>query len=56
MKILRMSPYYEPEQVASSHLMQDLEEAYIGEGFDIEVIASAPSRGITKDIRSDLPS
>ena len=51
MKILEMSSYYEPEQVASSHLTKDLEEAYIQEGFDLEIITPIPSRGVTKDIR-----
>ena len=51
MKILEMPPYYEPEQVASSHLTNDLEKAYMDEGFDIEIITPTPSRGVTKDIQ-----
>ena len=27
MKILKLSPYYNPEQISSSHLTNDLEEA-----------------------------
>ena len=51
MKILEMPPYYEPEQVASSHLTKDLEEAYIREGFDLEIITPTPCRGVTEDVR-----
>jgi len=51
MKILKMPPYYEPEQVASSHLTKDLEESCINDGFDIEIITPTPSRGVTKDIQ-----
>lgn len=33
MKILKLSPYYFPEQISSSHLTEDLEEAYVEAGF-----------------------
>lgn len=51
MKLLEMFPYYEPEEVASSHLTKDLEEAFIHEGFDLEIITPTPCRCVTKDIR-----
>lgn len=51
MKILKLSPYYEPEQIASSHLTKDLEEAYVNAGFEIEIYAPTPTRGVTEDIR-----
>jgi len=51
MKLLEMPAYYEPEEVASSHLTKDLEEAFIQEGFDLEIITPAPCRGARKDLR-----
>ena len=39
MKILKLSPYYDPEQISSSHLTKDLEEAYVNAGFEIEIYA-----------------
>ena len=50
MKILQLSPYYFPEQISSSHLTKDLEEAYVNAGFDITIYAPTPTRGITEDI------
>ncbi|MSS44400.1 glycosyltransferase family 4 protein [Anaerosalibacter bizertensis] len=51
MKILKLSPYYEPEQIASSHFTRDLEEAYINAGFEIEIYTPTPTRGVSKAIR-----
>lgn len=53
MRILKLSPYCEPEQISSSHLSRDLEEAYINSGFEIIIIAPTPSRGISVDIRNE---
>lgn len=52
MKILKLSPYYYPEQVSSSHLSDDLEEALVKEGIDIEIYAPTPTRGISDDVRN----
>lgn len=51
MKILKLSAYYEPEQIASSHLTKDLEEAYIENGFLLKVITPTPSRTVSKEVR-----
>lgn len=51
MKILKLSPYYAPERISSSHLSQDLEEAYIAAGFETEVYCPTPTRGITPEVR-----
>ncbi len=51
MKILKLSPYYYPEQVSSSHLSDDLEEALVKEGIDIEIYAPIPTRGISDETR-----
>jgi glycosyltransferase involved in cell wall biosynthesis len=53
MKILKLSPYYDPEQISSSHLTKDLEEAYVSAGFEIEIYAPTPTRGVNNKIRSN---
>ena len=34
MRILKLSGYFYPEQVSSTHLSKDLNEAYMKAGFD----------------------
>ena len=51
MKILKFPSYYLPEQISSSHLTKDLEEAYINSGCIIENFVPTPTRGVTKEIR-----
>lgn len=51
MKIIRLSPYYAPERISSSHLTQDLEEAYAAKGFTTELFVPTPTRGITAQER-----
>ena len=53
MRILKLSPYYEPEQIASTHLIRDLENAYIDAGFEIEIYAPIPTRGISAQVRNE---
>ncbi len=50
MKLLKLSPYYFPESISSSHLSGDLEEAYIQAGFEIHVFAPTPTRGISDEV------
>lgn len=52
MKILKLSAYYEPEKIASSHLTKDLEEAYINSGFTIKIVTPTPSRTVDKETRN----
>ena len=33
MRILKLSGYFYPEQISSSHLSKDLDEAYLNAGF-----------------------
>ncbi len=49
MKILKLSPYYAPERISSSHLSADLEEAYQDAGFITEIYCPTPTRGITDE-------
>lgn len=51
MKILKLSPYYYPEQISSSHLSDDLEEALVKAGIEIEIFAPTPTRGISDETR-----
>lgn len=50
MKILRFPSYYTPEVVSSSHLGRDLEEAYVKAGFEIEIYAPTPTRGVSEEV------
>ena len=51
MKILKLSSYYIPENISSSHLSRDLENAYLNEGFTIEIYCPTPTRGISDEVR-----
>ena len=51
MKILKLSSYFYPERVASSHLGDDLNEAYKRAGIITENYVPTPSRGIDKETR-----
>ncbi len=49
MKILRLSPYYAPERISSTHLTDDLENALAQKGYKTEIFAPTPTRGITNE-------
>lgn len=51
MKILRLSPYYVPERISSTHLTDDLETAYANAGFQTELYVPTPTRGISDEER-----
>ena len=51
MKILKLPSYFYPEKISSSHLSNDLNDAYQKAGFLSEVYAPTPTRGISDDIR-----
>ena len=58
MKLLKIPAYYAPERVSSSHLSNDLEQAYVAAGIACEVYCPIPTRGISaqeyeryKDVR-----
>ena len=50
-KMLKMSPYSYPEQVSSSQLSKDLNDAYSQEDIVIENYVPTPSRGISREVR-----
>ncbi len=51
MKILKLTPYYDPEQISSSHLTNDLEKAFVESGYEIKVFTPTPTRGVSGEIR-----
>ena len=52
MKILKLPPYYAPEQISSSHLTNDLEQAYVEAGYELEIYCPTPTRGVSEEVRS----
>lgn len=52
MKILKLSPYYAPEQISSTHLTEDLEKAYAAAGITTEIYCPTPTRGISAEVRA----
>ena len=46
MKVLFLDAYFEPEQIAFTHLERDLLEKLVGDSHDITVICPTPTRGI----------
>ena len=50
MKILKLSPYYYPEKISSTHLTEDIEEESVKAGYEITIICPRPTRGIPKEI------
>lgn len=56
MRILKLSPYYEPEKVSSSHLTNDLTRAFVDNGFCIENYVPSPTRGISEEVRKEYKS
>lgn len=51
-RILKLSPYYYPEEIASTHMSRDLNEALFDSGYTIENFVPTPSRGITESERN----
>ena len=51
MKVLFLPAYYYPETAASSYLGDNLREAICAQGYEIELHAPAPSRGLSADER-----
>jgi len=52
MKILKMSAYYAPEQITSTHLTADLTQAFPDAMFTIENDVPTPTRGGSKKVRT----
>lgn len=50
-KILKLSPYFYPEQVSSTHMSRDFNKELFEAGYTIENYVPTPCRGITKELR-----
>lgn len=53
MKILRLPAYFEPEQMASTHLWHDFSETVAKVGMETVVYTPVPSRGVSNEIRKE---
>ena len=49
MKILFLNAYFYPEKIAYTHLEQDLIQAFLDEGHEINVLCPVPTRGISPE-------
>ena len=49
MKVLFLDAYYEPEQIAFTHLENDLIEGLIEHGHTVHIVCPIPTRGIDKN-------
>ena len=56
MRILKLSGYFYPEQISSSHLSKDLNEAYLNAGFTFVNYVPTPTRGISEEVRKEYKS
>ena len=50
MRILFLDAYFEPEQIAFTHLEKDLLEGLVKAGHDVEVVCPTPTRGVSAEI------
>ena len=53
MKILFLASYFFPEKAASSYLSDNRNQAFADAGFEMEVYAPIPTRGISKEVREE---
>lgn len=50
MRILFLDAYFEPEQIAFTHLENDLLKGLVNAGHEIEIICPIPTRGVSKEV------
>lgn len=53
MKILHLPAYFQPEQAASSYLIDNMYEAITGEGMVMVVHTPVPTRGISDEVKKE---
>lgn len=53
MKLLLLTPYFNPEQMASTHLDNNRYEAFAEAGIKMELYTPMPTRGISKELRAE---
>lgn len=49
MRVLFLDAYFEPEQIAFTHLEHDLLEGLVDMGHEVEIVCPTPTRGIPSD-------
>ena len=49
MRVLFLDAYFEPEQIAFTHLEHDLLEGLVNAGHEVEIVCPTPTRGITPE-------
>lgn len=49
MRVLFLDAYFEPEQIAFTHLEHDLLEGLVNAGHEVEIVCPTPTRGISPD-------
>ncbi len=49
MRVLFLDAYFEPEQIAFTHLEHDLLEGLVNAGHELEIVCPTPTRGITPE-------
>ena len=49
MKVLFLDAYFEPEQIAFTHLENDLLQGLVDAGHEVEIVCPTPTRGIDKE-------
>lgn len=52
MKLLLLTPYFNPEQMASTHLDNNRYEAFAEAGIKMELYTPMPTRGISEELRA----
>lgn len=53
MKLLLLTPYFNPEQMASTHLDNNRYEAFAEAGIKMELYTPMPTRGISEELRAE---
>lgn len=50
MRILFLDAYFEPEQIAFTHLENDLLEGLVNAGHEVEIVCPTPTRGVSEEV------
>lgn len=56
MRILFLDAYFEPEQIAFTHLENDLLEGLINAGHEVEIVCPTPTRGVSTEVANKYKS
>lgn len=53
MRILFLDAYFEPEQIAFTHLENDLLEGLVNAGHEVEIVCPIPTRGVSAEVAKE---